>query len=154
MMSGHSWISYKPDGGETTFGTWCNNPTGKVNGLFENPEAGRSADAMRMARLDDDQEKKLMDSISKYKNMGADAWRMGAPCSSFARDAWKNATGEDLNSNYGFISNPTTLKESIIKANGGTSNGYMNPPRNGSSTSPGSVGRSSGSSLNPLKSSL
>ena len=36
MMSGHSWISYQPDGGNmATYGTWGNNPTGKENGLFE-----------------------------------------------------------------------------------------------------------------------
>lgn len=41
MMSGHSWISYTPDGGaNVTYGTWGNNPTGKGNGLFENLETG------------------------------------------------------------------------------------------------------------------
>jgi RHS repeat-associated protein len=48
MTSGHSWISYTPDGGSTTtYGTWGNNPTGHGNGLFENLEAGRTGDASR-----------------------------------------------------------------------------------------------------------
>lgn len=155
MMSGHSWISYTPDGGvTTTYGTWGNNPTGIGNGLFENLEASRSADAMRTTHLDDLAEKKLFERIKEYKDKGGDAWQLGAPCSSFARDAWQAATQEDLNSNYGFISNPTTLKESIISANGGIANGTMVSPNGGSSASFGASGRSSGSSVNSSGSSL
>lgn len=72
---------------------------------------------------------------------------MGAPCSSFARDAWYEATGEDLNANYGPISNPTTLKESILEANGGANRSIMNSPNGGDSASFGSFGRGSGTTL-------
>jgi hypothetical protein len=110
--------------------------------------------------IDDAAERKLMSIIAQYKMQGQKAWRLGAPCSSFARDSWNTATGEDLNSNIlgglGTVSNPETLKESIIKANGGAITGILTSPGGGASngTSSGSIGRSSGSSLNSLESSL
>ncbi|WP_211228148.1 hypothetical protein, partial [Azovibrio restrictus] len=156
MTSGHAWISYQPDGGSvTTCGTWGNNPTGEGNGLFQNLELGRSADASRSMHIDDAAEKKLLEKIDDYKSKGEKAWRLGGPCSSFARDTWNSATNENLNANLGPISNPTTLKESIIDANGGVANAIANKPEGGSSASSGSFGRSSGaSSLNSLGSSL
>jgi RHS repeat-associated protein len=151
MLSGHSWITYNKDGGgTTTYGTWGNNPMYMGNGLHENLEAGRTADASRATHINDAQEAKLMGAIKEYKEKGADAWQYGAPCSTFARDSWEAGTGEYLNSNYGPISNPTTLKESIISANGGVN--HLNAPNvsNGSSTtlSPSSSSHSSGFSLN------
>lgn len=149
MMSGHSWISYTPDNGTTTtYGTWGNNPTGHGNGLFENLELSRSADATRTIHIDDIKEKELYDLIKKYKDKGNDAWKLSSPCSSFARDAWNTAANENLNSNYGFISNPTTLKNAIIDANGGIPHGIMVYPNGGNSASSGASGRSSGSSMN------
>ncbi|MGY8590014.1 RHS domain-containing protein, partial [Paracidovorax citrulli] len=155
-LSGHSWITYAPDGGyPTTYGTWGNNPTGQGNGLFENLEIGRNADATRSMRINDEQEKELMAKIEDYKNRKENAWKLGAPCSSFARDAWQTATGENLNSNLGPISNPSTLKNSIINANGGKVSEFATKPNGTSSASFGSFGRSSGSvSLNSLGSSL
>uniref|UniRef100_UPI001ADF075E RHS repeat-associated core domain-containing protein n=1 Tax=Paracidovorax oryzae TaxID=862720 RepID=UPI001ADF075E len=155
-LSGHSWITYAPDGGyPTTYGTWGNNPTGQGNGLFENLEIGRNADATRSMRINDEQEKELMAKIKDYKNRKENAWKLGAPCSSFARDAWQTATGENLNSNLGPISNPSTLKNSIINANGGKISEVATKPNGTSSASFGSFGRSSGSvSLNSLGSSL
>jgi len=153
MMTGHSWISYNKDGGgTTTYGTWGNNPMNLGNGLHENLEAGRSADASRGTHINDAQEAKLMGMIKSYKYRGADAWQLAAPCSTFARDAWAAGTGERLNSNYGPISNPTTLKESIIGANGGVSHSNTSNVGKGSSStlSPSSSSHSSGSSLNPL----
>jgi RHS repeat-associated protein len=101
-ISGHSWISYTPDGGQTTtYGTWGNNPTGAGNGLFENLESGRTGDASRTMHIDDAGESALMDRIQDYRNMGQDAWQYGNPCSGFARDAWQKGTGEDLNANWG-----------------------------------------------------
>ena len=42
MLSGHSWVSYKQDGGDTTtYGTWGNNPMNTGNGLHENLEAAK-----------------------------------------------------------------------------------------------------------------
>ena len=137
-----------------TYGTWGNNPTGKGNGLFENLELGRGADATRSSHLNDEEEKKLLALIQQYKSEGSDAWQLGSPCSSFSRNVWETATGENLNSNYGFISNPTTLKNSIIRANGGINNSTMTTSNGGSSASSGSLGRSSGSSLSSSGSSL
>ena len=151
MTSGHSWISFTKDGGgTTTYGTWGNNPMNLGNGLHENLEAGRTADASRSTHIDDAQEAKLMGLINTYKEKGSAAWRIGAPCSTFARDAWESGTGEYLNSNYGPISNPTTLKESIISANGGVNHLNTSNVANGSSSSPSpsSSSHSSGSWLN------
>jgi RHS repeat-associated protein len=151
MTSGHSWISYTPDGAHTTtYGTWGNNPTGNGNGLFENLEAGRTSDAARSMYLDDNAEEALLDKIQLYRNMGQNAWKYGSPCSEFARDAWKTATSESLNSNWGPLNNPTTLKYSIISANGGVNYNTATRPNGGNSASSGSFGRSSGSSLNSL----
>ncbi len=59
-LSGHSWISYTPDGGiTTTYGTWGNNPYGMGNGLHENLEQGRQGDASRSMYLNDEQEAAL-----------------------------------------------------------------------------------------------
>ena len=100
-----------------------------------------------------------MSKIDEYKKKGAGAWTLGGPCSSFARDAWKAGTGEDLNSNtlggLGPVSNPNSLRKSIIKANGGKANAVAASPRKNSSASFGSSGRFSGSSsLNSSGSSL
>lgn len=157
LIGGHSWITYTPDGGTTTtYGTWGNNPSNMGNGLHENLELGRTDGVSRSAHIDDAAEKKLMDKINAYKGKGAKAWKLGSPCSSFARDAWKAGTGENLNSNtlggIGPISNPSTLSKSINKANGG---GGLIGGAGGSSGSMGSSGRSSGSvSINSLGSIL
>lgn len=96
-----------------------------------------------------------MDKIKEYKNKDQGGWILGAPCSSFSRDTWKTATGEDLNSNFGPISNPTTLKESIIRASGGLPHNIMAKPNGGRSASSGSLGRrSSGSTSNSPGTSL
>ena len=120
VLSGHSWIEYTPDGGETkTYGTWGNNPTGEGNGLFENLELGRVSDVNRSTHINDEQEKKLFDKIQEYKDKGANGWGYLTPCSSFAQDTWKTATGESLSDrSWGIISNPSKLKQSIISANG------------------------------------
>jgi RHS repeat-associated protein len=153
MTDGHSWIAYTPDGSTTTtYGTWGNNPQNMGNGLHENLETGRIGDASRSTRLNDAQEKKFMDVINDYKARGDKGWKFSDPCSTFARDAWKAATGENLNIHWGPISNPTTLKQSIIKANGGASHLGGITPKTGSSANscscPGSSSSSSGSSLN------
>ena len=154
-MSGHAWIAYTPDGGvTTTYGTWGNNPTGQGNGLFNNLEIDRVGDATRTMHLDDAAEKRLMNEISRYQKKGADAWQFGNPCSGFARDAWKAGTGEGLNANYGPINNPTTLKESIISANGGATNGILSKSPGSFQSYSSSIGRSAGSSLNSLGSFL
>ncbi len=136
LLSGHSWLEYTPDGGQpTTYGTWGNDPMGLGNGLHENLEAGRVGDVTRTVHLDDAQEARLYDTINQYKAKGADGWEYLNPCSGFAQDAWKNATGETLDSkSYGVVSNPSKLKESIQKANAQPAQTPANPKRpNGSS---------------------
>ena len=120
LLSGHSWIEYTPDGGETrTYGTWGNNPTGEGNGLFENLELGRVPDASRTTHINDEQEKQLFDKIQEYKDKGDSGWGYLTPCSSFAKDTWETATGENLpDRSAGIISNPSKLKQSILSANG------------------------------------
>jgi RHS repeat-associated protein len=150
-LGNHSWISYTPDGGGiTTYGTWGNNPTGAGNGLFTNLEQGRPADATRTEHLNDDQEANLMNLINSYRNQGAGAWTYGAPCSTFAANAWNTATGEQLSPYWGPISNPTSLTNSIINANGGVPNATVGGPPPGSSanSSAGSSNSSSSSSAN------
>jgi hypothetical protein len=121
ILSGHSWIVYQPDGGApTTYGTWGNNPDNLGNGLHENLEAGRAADASRSTHLDDAQEAKLLAKIEEYRSKGADGWGYLSPCSTFAEDAWETATGEKLaHRSGGVISNPGKLKKSIEAANSG-----------------------------------
>ena len=145
----HSWISYTPDStGETTnYGTWGNNPDGLGNGLHENLEQGKSADASRSEHLDDKQEAKLNKIIKDYKNAGDRGWAYGSPCSSFAAKAWNKATGENLSPFWGPISNPTSLTHSIINANGGNPNGTATRGTGGS------LGNSSGSTSNSSSSS-
>lgn len=122
-LSGHSWISYTPDGGgTTTYGTWGpkSNPAGE--GLLTDQELKfRPADATRSTHINDAQETKLYGVISDYGKRGASGWGYLSPCSSFASDAWKASTGESLNPN-GPYSNPSSLKNSIINANGGVNN--------------------------------
>jgi RHS repeat-associated protein len=160
-LGNHSWITYTPDSGTTTtYGTWGNNPEGLPNGLETNLEQGRSADASRTEYLNDAQEAALMALIQNYRAMGEDAWTMSSPCSSFAANAWDSATGERLNTRWGPISNPTSLTNAIISANGGQANATLSSPQPKSSSSSqygsnsSSSSSSSGSSLNSLGSSL
>lgn len=154
MADGHSWIVFTKDGTNvtTTYGTWGNNPENLGNGLHTNLEAGRTADATRGTHIDDAHEKVLMSKIDEYRKKGADAWQYGAPCSKFSSDTWNTVTGEKLDANWGIINNPTTLKESIIKANGGVAHANGITPQgkksSGSSTGISSSSASSGSSLN------
>lgn len=126
IMSGHSWITYQPDGGPpTTYGTWGNNPGGLGNGLHRDLEAGRASDVSRSVHLTDDQEKALMAKIKEYEDKGEKGWGHLSPCSTFAADAWKAGTGESLSHRSGIISNPSKLKVSIDTANGV---GPVSPP--------------------------
>ncbi len=158
MTSGHSWLTFAQDGGTTTtYGTWGNNPMNLGNGLQTNLELGRVANASRSIHINDAQEKELMEAIEFAKKQGADAWQYGAPCSSFSSNTWEKVTGESLNTHWGPISNPTTLKESIISANGGVPHLTAKSPQGSSASScvcTGSSSGSSGSSLNSAGSSF
>jgi RHS repeat-associated protein len=126
-VSGHSWVSYTPDGGKTaTYGTWGNNPQGLANGLEHNLELGRTGDATRAAQLNDAQEANFYGVVKQYESEGENAWGYFHPCSSFAADAWNSSTGESLSPN-GPYSNPSSLKQSIIDANGGANHGSIGP---------------------------
>ena len=74
----------------------------------------------RSAHITDEEEEQLTDVINDYKDLGSDGWRALNPCSGFAREAWERATGEFLNDKRLGISTPTTLAESILAANGGS----------------------------------
>jgi len=129
-IDGHSWISYTPDSGKgagvtTTYGTWGNNPYGLGNGLQRDLEQGFSAQVSRSMHIDDAAEQKLMSFIEKTDKKGDSAWTLDHPCSGFASDAWKVATGEILDANRGPFNDPSNLKESIIKANGGKPQGNI-----------------------------
>jgi len=116
---GHSWIEYCPvDGISTTYGTWGNNPTGDGNGLLQNVEPGSMVpDVTRVAIIDPVQEKRLFELIDEYRKLGKQAWTVLTPCSSFAAHAWEVATSERLLHQSAFISNPSTLAQSISEAN-------------------------------------
>jgi RHS repeat-associated protein len=157
MMSGHSWIVYTPDGGmPMTMGTWGNNPTGHGNGLFADLEQGRVGDATRGARMSDAQERNFLDKVRLYGERDEDAWKLSGPCSKFASDAWEAGTGESLNTRWGPVSNPTTLKESIFRKNGGANHGTLqqNDTDSNSNSGASSSSWSSGSSIDPLRSFL
>ncbi len=118
LSSGHSWIEYAPiDGRSTTFGTWGNAPTGTGNGLLQDVEGSRQADATRTLIIDDQQEQRLFKVINTYRARGPQAWSLLAPCSSFAAEAWEQATGENLIHQTAGISTPARLAKSIIEAN-------------------------------------
>ncbi len=130
-IEGHSWISYKPDGGSvTTYGTYGNHPGGNDNGLQTNWERdnagkyGSLGDSSRSTWLNDQQERRLMREIEHYRRLHERAWTRDYPCSSFAHDAWLAATGENLddyNHGPGILeqSLPEALRQSIIRENGG-----------------------------------
>ena len=173
LTGGHAWITFTDEEGNTTsYGTWGNNPGGKGNGLHENIErdGNYGSEASRTMHISDEQEDALFSLISEYEEMGAQGWRLMAPCSAFAQDAWEAGTGEQLNANSFLVNNPSTLEKSIIKANGGLTYGTFqdNPTSssmssnsisssassNGSNSSNGSLSRSLGSSLNSFQSSF
>lgn len=66
-----------------------------------------------------------MKKIQDYEQKGRKAWTVLGPCSKFAQDTWEAATGEYLNANSWLINCPKKLKDSIIKANGGETNGIV-----------------------------
>lgn len=118
MSAGHSWIEYSPfDGKSTTFGTWGNSPTGSGNGLLQNAEGDRKSDATRTCIIDDEQQQRLFTLINTYRERGTQAWTLLTPCSTFASEAWEQATGEHLIHQTAGVSTPSRLARSIIEAN-------------------------------------
>jgi len=120
-MAGHSWIEYRSDDGSVvTFGTFGNNPEGLGNGLHQNRELGWDSDASRTVYINAEQEQRLFEKIAEYLQLGQEAWSTFWPCSGFAFDAWKVATGEVLSHRrFWMISNPAALVRSIRAMAGG-----------------------------------
>ncbi|WP_373991713.1 hypothetical protein [Duganella sp. BuS-21] len=115
---GHSWIEYAPiDGDSVTFGTWGNRPTGEGNGLLQNVEGDLKPTATRSSIIDHQQELRLFDLINTYKSRGEQAWTLLTPCSTFASDAWQQATGERLVHQTAGVSTPARLAKAIMEAN-------------------------------------
>jgi hypothetical protein len=131
ISDGHSWITYTPDGGtRTSFGTYGNSPGGQPNGLVQDWELRKSygpGDASRSTWISDEEEKRLMALIDKYRKMGEQGWLLSRTCSTFASDAWQAATTEHLDPYSKGYDNPTALRESIIKANGGANHRVLVP---------------------------
>ena len=145
LIDGHAWITFTDEEGNTTsYGTWGNNPDDKGYGLIENIEIDRNlrGEASRTMYISDEQEAALFSLISEYKKMGATGWKLMAPCSAFAQDAWEAGTGERLNANSFLVNNPSTLKESIIEANGEQANGILQDNPTSSSVSSNSISSS------------
>ena len=122
-LKGHSWIAYTPDGGErVTYGNW--GPYSVPDpGVVENEEIRQelSSEESRSFHINAAQEQALMDFISVKQDLGFLAWTPYYNCTSFASDAWEEATGEYISP--GWIDNPTTLRENIESANTGSGGG-------------------------------
>lgn len=124
LFSGHSWITYTPDGGTlTSYGTYGNHPEGQVNGLLQDEELRRGygmGDTTRKTWISDYEERKLQKLIDDYKAKGEKGWSSSNTCSSFASDAWYAATDERLDPNPAGDPwpTPTGLSQSIVDANG------------------------------------
>jgi RHS repeat-associated protein len=142
LNQGHSLLSFTSVSGDrTTYATWPYGiPTsGKLEiGKEEDKAYDLSSVASRTVWLDDDNKFKTLTSY--YKNLGPYAWTPTYPCSAFAADVWNKTTGENLEDVGYFnlnspvanpfgpiyftllilsqkISNPATLKTSILEKN-------------------------------------
>jgi RHS repeat-associated protein len=130
IWDGHSWIVYTEDGGDrTSYGTFGFG-VAAPRGLNQDWEisnwqtyAGRSTNDVvsRTRWIDDAHEAALRAIIDSYQKQGADAWQSQKTCSTFARDAWRSATGENptVKKDGDNWPNPLTLMESLRKMNGG-----------------------------------
>lgn len=171
FFGGHSWITYTPDSTNitTSYGTWGNHPNNQNNGLLKNMEFAQgltTGDFSRTTHIDDEREEKLYSTIEEYGNRGETAWKIMAPCSAFAQDAWSAGTGEYLNANTSVVNRPGTLSESIFKANGNNRHGVLQVEQESSFLSKlynsikhvpnfikrvqGNIYRGSGNILNPI----
>jgi len=117
-LTGHSWLEYTPDGGETTtYGTW------PFDGVKQDAELDMDSEASRTSHINETQEQSLMDYINEQEALGSGAWTPLHNCSSFASEGWEAATGEHVSP--GWIPNPTTFRENIVTANGGQPRGSV-----------------------------
>jgi RHS repeat-associated protein len=121
----HTLIVYQPDDSDITYkwGTWGREDYGiglKENFVHDFEYLDDSCASRRSKYIDDNQERILGKSLSKYNGKGPGAWSEWSPCSSFAANAWKAATGEDLADRHlgglGY-SDPNILADGIDRAN-------------------------------------
>jgi RHS repeat-associated protein len=131
----HSWISYTPDGSNTTtyYSTWGNEDYGpkglQIDNKFDqNYSNDTSGDvSSRVEHINDEQETTFFNKVEDYAGKGENAWDDWNPCSSFASDTWNITTGESLQDRHFFglgYSDPNVLKKSIDAAN--TNNEHSN----------------------------
>ncbi|WP_316412837.1 RHS repeat domain-containing protein [Mesoterricola silvestris] len=128
ITAGHSYIEITTAEGEHhTYGTWGNTSGGGNLGLREDFELKMTptGEATRTQEMNGDQLRAVLGLVQAAKEKGRDAWSLGNPCSTFAHAAWEAGTGEDLKFTKGGVSNPTSLKEGIIAANGGVAHGGL-----------------------------
>lgn len=122
----------------TTYGTWSNGsgPEGGPGGLRVNQEKDLPYPnvSTRSANLTAEQLKSVQGFISNTAAKGEGAWKLLSPCSTFARDAWRAGTGENLKNTFMGVSTPNQLAISIQKANGGDPRGLLVAPRGNNSS--------------------
>ncbi len=117
---GHAWLQFTTDSGVTyTYGTWGNgNGAQHAEGVEQNTELSFSATAARSDHLDAAAAANFSNYVSTMLAKGTGAWTITSPCSGFASDGWKAATGEYLDpTTGGVINNPTNLQNAINAAN-------------------------------------
>ena len=130
LFDSHSWIVFTPDGGAPTsygtFGFGVEAPRGlntnwEIEHWSEYGDRSKYDVFSRTTWLNDAQEAALMSRIDAYRRLGDDAWTSDKTCSTFAGDAWRSATGENLEvkSEDDTYANPITLSRAIRKANNG-----------------------------------
>lgn len=144
--TGHASVGIQLDGEQShTYGTWGTGSEDTQGLRIDFPDDMAPADgATRILRIDQAHYDAAMSVVTEYQDLG---WSLGRPCSSFARDFWAAATGEHLNANYGPISNPLSLKQSIQAVNVGSYSGTGKLGRH--------VGQSAGNmSVTPIQPSL
>jgi RHS repeat-associated protein len=128
-VDGHAWLTFTPDGGTiVTYGTYGNaNGKQSVHGVNEDSEIGLTPSASRSAHLTAAEATSLSAYIADEIKMGSSAWGLTDPCSAFAAEGWRWATGEML-SDGTVLSNPSNLQQSIVNANGGSATGMLTAP--------------------------
>ena len=130
MTDSHSWIVFTPDGGvRTSYGTFGFgvqadrglNQDWELDHWEEYADRSEYDVTSRTMWIDDAHEAALMAIIDSYRKQGADGWTGSKTCSTFARDAWRSATGEQLvvKKKGQLYPNPVTLMNSIRKINRG-----------------------------------
>jgi RHS repeat-associated protein len=110
---GHSWIRYDSDTGtRQQYGTNMDEGFKVVEASIPTPDA-----AARASHINDTQESSMKLRLMDFCASGKNAWWLLFPCSHFAAEIWKAATGESLSDRTLGISTPGKLAESIRRAN-------------------------------------